>query len=88
LWSDHPLSIYAKVENTIVDGIVYFDRSKDAEMSKKITNEKTKLIQKMLGDKRSGMPTRGAVPSFQILLTCGDHEHEDHMATIYENQNN
>ena len=88
LWSDHPLSIYAKVENTIVDGIVYFDRSKDAEMSKKITNEKTKLIQKMLGDKRSGMPTRGALPSFQILLTCGDHEHEDHMATIYENQNN
>jgi imidazolonepropionase-like amidohydrolase len=88
LWSDHPLSIYAKVENTIVDGIVYFDRSKDAEISKKITNEKTKLIQKMLGDKRSGMPTRGAVPSFQILLTCGDHEHEDHMATIYENQNN
>jgi len=88
LWTDHPLSIYAKVENTIVDGIVYFDRSKDAEMSKKITNEKTKLIQKMLGDKRSGMPTRGAVPSFQILLTCGDHEHEDHMATIYENQNN
>ncbi|MCX6331278.1 MAG: amidohydrolase family protein [Bacteroidetes bacterium] len=88
LWSDHPLSIYAKVENTIVDGIVYFDRSKDAEMSKKITNEKTKLIQKMLGEKRAGMPMRGAAPSFQILLTCGDHEHEDHMATIYENQNN
>ena len=88
LWSDHPLSIYAKVENTIVDGIVYFDRNKDAEMSKKITNEKTKLIQKMLGDKRAGMPMRGAAPSFQILLTCGDHEHEDHMATIYENQNN
>jgi imidazolonepropionase-like amidohydrolase len=88
LWSDHPLSIYAKVENTIVDGIVYFDRNKNAEMSKKITNEKTKLIQKMLGDKRAGMPMRGAAPSFQILLTCGDHEHEDHMATIYENQNN
>ena len=88
LWSDHPLSIYAKVENTIVDGIVYFDRNKNAEMSKKITNEKTKLIQKILGDKRAGMPMRGAAPSFQILLTCGDHEHEDHMATIYENQNN
>ncbi len=88
LWTDHPLSIYAKVENTIVDGIVYFDRSKDAEMSKKITNEKTKLIQKMLGEKRAGMPMRGAAPSFQVLLTCGDHEHEDHMATIYENQNN
>ena len=25
LWSDNPLSIYAKPEKTIVDGIVYFD---------------------------------------------------------------
>jgi imidazolonepropionase-like amidohydrolase len=88
LWTDNPLSIYAKVEKTIVDGIVYFDRTKDAEMSKKITAEKTRLIQKLLGEKRTGMPMGRPMPSFQILLTCGDHEHEDHMATIYENQNN
>ena len=88
LWSDNPLSIYAKAEKTIVDGVVYFDREKDAEARKKITAEKSRLIQKMLGDKRMGMPMRAATPSFQILLTCGDHEHEDHMATIYENENN
>jgi len=88
LWTDNPLSIYAKVEKTIVDGIVYFDRTKDAEMSKKITAEKTRLIQKLLGEKRSGMPMGRPMPSFQTILTCGDHEHEDHMATIYENQNN
>lgn len=88
LWTDNPLSIYAKVEKTIVDGIVYFDRIKDAEMSKKITAEKTRLIQKLLGEKRAGMPMGRPMPSFQTILTCGDHEHEDHMATIYENQNN
>jgi imidazolonepropionase-like amidohydrolase len=88
LWTDNPLSIYAKVEKTIVDGIVYFDRTKDAEMSKKITAEKTRLVQKLLGEKRSGMPMGRPMPSFQTILTCGDHEHEDHMATIYENQNN
>ena len=87
LWTDNPLSIYAKVEKTIVDGVVYFDRTKDAEMSKKITAEKTRLTQKLLGEKRAGMPMGRPMPSFQTILTCGDHEHEDHMATIYENQN-
>ena len=88
LWSDNPLSIYAMAEKTIVDGIVYFDRDKDIEMRKKITAEKARLIQKMLGDKKAGMPMRTATPSYQTILTCGDHEHEDEMITIYENQKN
>ncbi len=29
LWSDHPLSVYAKALTTIVDGTVYFDRQQD-----------------------------------------------------------
>ena len=29
LWSDHPMSIYAKAEKTIVDGKVFFDRNED-----------------------------------------------------------
>ncbi|HKC35942.1 MAG TPA: amidohydrolase family protein, partial [Chitinophagaceae bacterium] len=32
VWSDDPLSIYAKSLYTIVDGTIYFDRQKDAEM--------------------------------------------------------
>ena len=34
LWTDNPLSIYAKSLYTIVDGTVFFDRTKDAEKSK------------------------------------------------------
>ena len=86
LWSDNPLSIYAKSLYTIVDGIVYFDREKDAAMHQTVAAEKARLVQKMLGDKKSGVPTRPATPSYQVLLTCGDHDHEDGIATIYENQ--
>jgi adenine deaminase len=86
LWSDNPLSIYAKSLYTIVDGTIYFDREKDAAMHKEVASERTRLTQKMLGEKKAGGPTRPAMPSYQVLLTCGDHDHEDEMVTIYETQ--
>jgi hypothetical protein len=84
VWSDHPLSIYAKSEKTIVDGIVYWDREKDLEQRKKIQAERFRLTQKMIGEKRTGGPgaVRPAEPSWQILLSCGDHEHEDGLYTV------
>lgn len=83
IWSDNPLSIYAKSEKTIVDGIVYFDREKDLEQRKKIASERFRLTQKMIGEKRSGVsPIRPAEPSWQILLSCGDHNHKDGIYTI------
>jgi len=88
LWTDNPLSIYAKSLYTIVDGTVYFDRAKDAEKSKVVAAERAKLIQKMLGEKRAGAPMRPAMPSYQTILSCGDHDHEDHLATIYESNKN
>jgi Imidazolonepropionase and related amidohydrolases len=83
LWTDHPLSIYAKPAKTMVDGIVYFDMERDAQMRKQISSERNRLIQKMLGEKRSGMPTAFPRPTFQILMTCGDHkERGDNLITI------
>ena len=86
LWSDNPLSIYAKSLYTIVDGTVYFDREKDAAMHKEVATERTRLTQKMLSEKKAGGATRPATPSYQVLLNCGDHEHQDEMVTIYETQ--
>ena len=86
LWSDNPLSIYAKSLYTIVDGTVYFDREKDAAMHKEVATERTRLTQKMLAEKKAGGATRPATPSYQVLLNCGDHEHQDEMVTIYETQ--
>ena len=88
LWSDNPLSIYAKSLYTIVDGVVYFDREKDEVARKTLAAERARLIQKMLGDKKAGGATRPATASLQTILNCGDHEHDDLMATIYENEKN
>lgn len=82
IWSDHPLSIYAKSEKTIVDGIVYFDREKDLEQRRKTTAERTRLINKLQAEKRSGAPMRPAEPSYQVLLGCGDHSERGGLITI------
>ena len=52
LWSDNPLSIYAKALYTIIDGVVYFDREKDATLRQQIATEKSRLIQKLLAEKK------------------------------------
>jgi imidazolonepropionase-like amidohydrolase len=51
VWTDNPLSIYAKSLYTIVDGTIYFDRAKDAEMQKWVDSERARLIKKMNGEK-------------------------------------
>ncbi|HZE85419.1 MAG TPA: amidohydrolase family protein, partial [Puia sp.] len=84
LWSDHPLSIYARSEKTIVDGIVYYDIDRDAALRKSISEERNRLVQKMLGEKKSGAPTQPATPSFQVLLSCGDHSRHEGLLTIDE----
>ncbi|OQP63493.1 amidohydrolase [Niastella vici] len=87
VWSDNPLSIYAKAEETIVDGIVYFDRARDLELRKKIAAERNRLVQKMLGEKKGGAPVAPATPSFQYILSCGDHDHHDGLITVDVNEN-
>src|SRR5580765_6505498 len=67
VWSDNPLSIYAKSLYTIVDGIIYFDRQRDEQMQKDVDAEKTRLVKKMNGEKRSGAPTIPAQPSYQVI---------------------
>ena len=82
LWSDNPLSIYAKSLYTIVDGIVYFDRAKDELMQKQVDAERLRLVRKLNGEKRSGMPTIPAQPSYQIMHTCSDHGHSHGLLVI------
>ena len=58
LWSDHPLSIKAKAEKTLIEGVVYFDIEKDLAMRKAIKSERNQLINMMLQDKNKGKPTQ------------------------------
>ena len=43
-----------------------------------------------IGEKRTGAPTRAAEPSFQVLLSCGDHNESAHggLITIYDDNAN
>ncbi|MBB1195063.1 amidohydrolase [Flavobacterium sp. SOK18b] len=58
LWSDNPLSIYAKAEQTLIEGVVYFDAKKDLEKRVEITKERSELIGQLLQEKNKGMITQ------------------------------
>lgn len=83
LWSDNPLSIYAKAEYTIVDGTVYFDREKDKKLREEVQAEKQRIVKKMAALKRTpgaGGAGRGGnlqrpTPRYEIMHTCSDHFH-------------
>ncbi len=72
LWSDHPLSIYAQAEKTIVDGTVYFDLDKDQQMKAEIQEERARLVQKMRDAKANGGATRPASSTFRHHWDCED----------------
>ncbi|MBC7947934.1 MAG: amidohydrolase family protein [Chitinophagaceae bacterium] len=82
LWSDHPLSIYAKALYTIVDGTMYFDRMKDEELRKLVDTERNRLIRKMNGEKRSGASVIPAQPTYNVILSCTDHNHDHGLLSI------
>tara|TARA_R100000935_G_scaffold21876_4_gene40547 strand:- start:103183 stop:106095 length:2913 start_codon:yes stop_codon:yes gene_type:complete len=58
LWNDHPLSVYAKAEKTIIEGVTYFDLEKDEQMRDNIKTERNKLVKMMLDEKNGGGKTR------------------------------
>lgn len=82
VWSDNPLSIYAKSLYTIVDGTIYFDRAKDEQMQKWVDVERARLVKKMIGEKRSGAPVQPAQPSYRLMQTCSEHYHSHGLLTI------
>ncbi|WP_121356508.1 amidohydrolase family protein [Flavisolibacter nicotianae] len=82
LWSDNPLSIYAKSLYTIVDGTIYFDREKDRQMEQQVAAERMRIVRKMNSEKRSGMPVSPVQPSYQVMQSCGEHFHNHGLLVI------
>ena len=76
LWSENPLSVYAKAEMTFVDGIKYFDRNSEAEKRAAVKKEKARLVQKMLEEKKKGGKTQPVKYKEQHLYHC-DHVHDE-----------
>ncbi len=70
LWSDHPLSIYAKAEKTIIEGVTYFDLEHDIKLREAIKDEKNKLLNLMLQEKNKGLKTQPIKKKEKVLLHC------------------
>jgi adenine deaminase len=54
LYDKHPLSIYAVVQKTLVDGKVLFDRAKDLEKRPSLLAEKKRLKEKQAKEAKEG----------------------------------
>lgn len=76
LWSDHPLSIYAKAEKTIIDGTVYFDIEKDKAMRNALKTQKSELTNLMLQAKNKGLKTKPIEKKEKEQLHCDSVEHQ------------
>ena len=67
LWSDNPLSIYAKAEKTFVDGKLLFDRDKQNKIEQQIKAERVRLISAI---NKSDEPKTPAVSKPEKHMQC------------------
>lgn len=72
LWNDNPLSIYAKPEMTMVDGVIYYSLERDAELRAFVQKERQRIIQRMLEAKQSGEKTEVHISRQDEVYHCED----------------
>ena len=70
LWSNHPMSVYAKAEKTIIEGVTYFDIERDKNNRKAIKKEKSELVSMMMKEKNKGMKTQPVKKKDKPQLHC------------------
>lgn len=79
LWSANPLSIYAKVKFTMIDGIIYYSEERDAQLLSYNQTEKNRLIQKMMkaiSDGEEGVPLAKKQYYLYECETMDNHDFE------------
>jgi len=81
LWTDHPLSIYAKASKTFVDGVIYYDMEKDVEKFKEIQQERSRIINKILAE--GGSKKSGSSPSKASVRVNDQFVYDDESACDY-----
>jgi imidazolonepropionase-like amidohydrolase len=74
LWDEHPLSVYARPQQTYVDGVKYFDIEMDIEKRKWMRSERARLTQamKLAGQSGggSGGPPRAPSEKWKTHYHC------------------
>jgi urease alpha subunit len=77
LWTDNPLSVYAVPQYTIVDGTIYYSLENDLRMRKDIAQERNRIIQKLLAEKKAGSETVPARANPRPVNHCEEDEHDE-----------
>ncbi|AVR45926.1 amidohydrolase [Christiangramia fulva] len=70
LWNANPLSVYAKPEKTMIEGVVYFDVERDQQLRERIRKERNELIGQMLEAKNSGLKTQPVMKKEKERVHC------------------
>ena len=70
LWSDHPMSIYSKVEKTMIQGAIYYSLDNINNKLKSIKEERSLLISQMLDVASKGAQTETPVISVKQEFHC------------------
>jgi adenine deaminase len=79
LWSENPLSIYAKAQKTFIDGVCYYDSVRDVQMRNEVEKERLRIMTKMQNsNKKGGSEARNPSFKLQKLFHCMDEEEEHH----------
>ncbi len=81
IWTDHPLSIYARAEQTYIDGILFFSLDRDTALRVAMQAERQRLIEKMLAAKKAGektQPLQVKEPKLYHCDTLEDQHETDH----------
>ncbi len=76
LWTAHPMSIYAKAETTIIDGVVYFDLAKDLAQRQVVKKERSLLMNMMLNEKNNGGKVQAPKKNVKRVFHCDTEETE------------
>lgn len=77
IWSHNPLSIYARAENTFVDGIEYYSMERDQQLRDAIRKERNALIQKSLDAKKAGEKTQPPSGKEKRRFHCNSLDHAE-----------
>ena len=76
LWTGNPLSIESKVELTMVDGLILYNRNNNLALEERNTKERARLINKMLESNEKGEITKPFIKKGRRLYHCDTHGEE------------
>ncbi len=86
LWNDNPLSIYARAEQTYIDGILYYDIERDQELRSVIADERRRLTVAMQDAKNKGSETRKSEKTLEHHFHCDDIHDYGHAGEHHHSQ--